>query len=71
MASARNYWSDADLQKDAKYWRGRESSARFAASIASLWIKDECLRDANTYKLRAEASENILHRRKHGRETED
>lgn len=71
MPSARHYWSDADLTKDAKYWRERESRARFAASIGAGWIKEQCLRDANAHKMRAEASENVLYRRKHRDEETD
>lgn len=57
--SARNYWSIAELIVDARYNRRRELELKMRARSEvrpSEWL----LRTANTYKLRAEASEYIL-----------
>jgi hypothetical protein len=61
MSSARNYYTDEQLAQDAKYWRKRETEHRLRAR--SQFIPDDQLRYANTAKLRAEASENILRQR--------
>lgn len=48
--SARNYYSNDELVKDAVYWREREAKHR----------ERQALRMANTASRRAQASENIL-----------
>lgn len=60
MASARNYWTDRDLEQDAKWNRSYERYCRGKAELDPYYW----LRKANTAKLRAEASEAVLARRK-------
>lgn len=60
MTSARNYWSDEDLKGDAAFWRQKQKEY-----IGRLDTGPEYFaRKANVAKLRAEASENVLQRRK-------
>jgi hypothetical protein len=59
--SARNYWSDAELIDDARENRRAETECKLRAR-AELDPSDT-LRNANTAKLRAEASEAILRQR--------
>lgn len=60
--SARNYWTDAQLIEDARDNRREETKYRLRARTEL--NPDKTLRNANTAKLRAEASEVVLRRRR-------
>lgn len=64
--SARKYMTDAQLIEDARFHRAEETELRLRAR--SEWKPTETLRDANTAKLRAEASESILRQRRYSEE---
>jgi hypothetical protein len=56
--SARNYWTTLDLEKDIRYQRGVEKNLRMKARTEN--NPSQTLRDANTARVRAKASEDIL-----------
>lgn len=60
--SARHYWTDAQLIEDARFNRGEQDE--YLRRARTEWDPSESLREANTAKLRAEASEAILRSRR-------
>jgi hypothetical protein len=61
MASARNYWTDAQLRDDARRNRAEENELLLRARTE--WDKFDTLRAANAARMRAEASETFLRKR--------
>lgn len=62
--SARNYWSNAELVKDAIYQRKREKYWREQTAVSETHHhRNACCVWANNCDMRAQASEDVLVRR--------
>ena len=62
MTSARNFWTDAQLEQDARDNRAEEAELLLRARTE--WDKFDTLRAANAAAMRAEASERLLRSRR-------